>query len=85
MRDIVYHEHRYRGRGVSKHVLRIVIVMTFWYVFGTDLTFFELFKLHFHLGLITTPYVFYGHMTYVYPFLLMFHTSIRPREVVIVL
>ena len=24
---------------------KTVIVMTFWYVFGTDLTFFELFKL----------------------------------------
>ena len=24
-----------------------VIVMTFWYVFGTDLTFFELFELHY--------------------------------------
>ena len=35
-----------------------VIVMTFWYIFGTDLTFFELFKLYFHLGLITTPSCF---------------------------
>ena len=31
--------------------------MTFWYVFGTDLTFFELFKLYFHLGLVTIPHV----------------------------
>ena len=64
-----------------------VIVMTFWYVFGTDLTFFELFKLYFHLGLITTPHVLSVHMTYVYSFFLCFilHTSIRPREVVIVL
>ena len=45
-----------------------VIVMTFWYVSGTDLTFFELFKLYFHLGLITTPHVLYVHMTYVYSF-----------------
>ena len=52
-----------------------VIVMTFWYVFGTDLYFFELFKLYFHLGLITTPHVLYVHMTYVYSFFLMFHSS----------
>ena len=32
-----------------------VIVMTFWYVFWNGLNFFELFKLYFHLGLITTP------------------------------
>ena len=58
--------------------------MTFWYVFGMDLTFFELFKLYFHLGLITTPYV---HMTYVYSFFLCFilHTIKWPGEVIIVL
>ena len=32
-----------------------VIVMTFWYVFGMDLTFSNFLKLYFHLGLITTP------------------------------
>ena len=48
--------------------------MTFWYVFiGTDLIFSKLFI--FHLGLITTPHVFYVHMTYVYSFFLMFHSS----------
>ena len=51
-----------------------VIVMTFWYIFGTDLTFFKLFKPYFHLGLITTPHVLYVHMTYVYSFLI-FHSS----------
>ena len=51
-----------------------VIVMTFWYIFQNGLNFFELFKLYFHLGLITTPHVFYVHMTYVYSFL-MFHSS----------
>ena len=50
----------------------IVIDMTFWYVFGTDLTFFELFKLY--LGLITTPHVSCVHMIYVYPFF-TFHSS----------
>ena len=61
--------------------------MTFWYVIGTDLTFFELFKLYFHLGLITTPHVHYVHMTYVYSLFLCFilHTIIWPREVIIVL
>ena len=61
-----------------------VIVMTFWYVFGTDLTFFELFELYFHLGLITTPHVLYVHMTYVYSFSLCFilHTMLWPREVI---
>ena len=42
--------------------------MTFWYVFWNRLVFFELFKLYFHLGLITTPHVLYVHMTYVYSF-----------------
>ena len=42
--------------------------MTFWYVFWNRLNFFELFKLYFHLGLITTPHVLYVHMTYVYSF-----------------
>ena len=65
-----------------------VIVMTFWYVFGTDLTFFELLKkLYCHLGLITTPMFFYVHTTYVYSLFLCFtlHTIIWPREVIIVL
>ena len=55
--------------------------------FGMDLTFFELFKLYFHLGLITTPHVFYVHMTYVYVLFLCFilHTITWPREVIIVL
>ena len=50
-------------------------------------TFFELFKLYFHLRLITTPHVLYVHMTYVYSFSSCFilHTMIRPREVIIVL
>ena len=51
--------------GQGQHMDQYVIVMTFWYVFGMDLTFFELFKLYFHLGLITTPHVLYVHMTYV--------------------
>ena len=42
--------------------------MTFWYVFRNGLNFFKLFKLYFHLGLITTPHVLYVHMTYVYSF-----------------
>ena len=43
-----------------------VIVMTFWYVFWNRLIiFFFLNFLNFHLGLITTPYVSYVHMTYV--------------------
>ena len=42
--------------------------MTFWYVFWNGLNFFELFKLYFLTGLITTPHVFYVHMTYVYSF-----------------
>ena len=48
--------------------------MTFWYVFETDLTFLNFLNFYFHLGLITTPHVFYVHMTYVYS-LLMFHSS----------
>ena len=42
--------------------------MTFWYVFWNRLNFFKLFKLYFHLGLITNPHVLYDHMTYVYSF-----------------
>ena len=45
-----------------------VIVMTFWVHLWNGLNFFELFKLYFHLGLITTPHVLYVHMTYVYSF-----------------
>ena len=44
-------------------------------LFGTDLPLFELFKLYFHLGLITTPHAFYVHMTYVNSLFLMFHSS----------
>ena len=64
-----------------------VIVITFWYVFGMDLTFLNFFKLYFHLGLITTPHVFYVHMTYVYSLFPCFtlHTITWPREVIIVL
>ena len=32
-----------------------VIVMTFWYVFGTDLSFFKLFKLYLSLGIDHDP------------------------------
>ena len=60
------------GNGVADQslpgLLVGVIVMTFWYVCWNGLNFFELFKLYFHLGLITTPHVFYDHMTYVYSF-----------------
>ena len=42
--------------------------MTFWYVYRNGLNFFELSKLHFYLGLITTPHVLHVHMTYVYSF-----------------
>ena len=52
-----------------------VIVMTLRYDFWNGLIFFELFKLYFHLGLITTPHVLYVHMTYVYSLFLMFHSS----------
>ena len=63
-----------------------VIVMTFWYIFGTDLTFFELFKLLFSLGIDHDPHVFYVHETYVYSFShVSFCTITWPREVIIVL
>ena len=39
--------------------------MTFWYVFGTDLTFLNFLKLYF-LGIDHDPHVLYVHMTYVY-------------------
>ena len=60
--------------------------MTFWYVFGMDLDFFELFKLYFSLGIDHDPHVLYDHMTY-YSLSLCFilHTIIWPREVIIVL
>ena len=69
------------SRTDNKNIIRLVqpdvIVMTFWYVFiGTDLTFSKLFKTFIlHLGLITTPHVLYVHMTYVYSFFHMFHSS----------
>ena len=62
---------------LSYRCLVCVIVMTFWYVFGTDLTFFELFKLYSSLGIDHDPHVLYVHMTYVYSFFLCFilHTN----------
>ena len=53
--------------------------MTFWYVFGTDLTFSNFLNFYFHLGLITTPHVFYVHMTYVY-FLFLCFTRLHGQE-----
>ena len=44
---------------------------------GTDLLFFNFLNFIFYLGLITTPHVFYVHMTYVYS-LFMFHSSHDP-------
>ena len=44
--------------AIGMKVMVTVTIMTFWYVFGTDLSFFELFKLYFHLGLIMTPMFF---------------------------
>ena len=58
-----------------------VIVMTFWYVFRNGLIFWNFLNFILHLGLITTPHVFYVRMTYV----LTFHTITWPREVIIVL
>ena len=64
-----------------------VIVMTFWYVFGTDLYFLNFLNFIFYSGLITNPHASYGHMTYVYSFFICFiiHTITWPREVIIVL
>ena len=64
-----------------------VIVMTFWYVFGTDLTFSNFLNFYSSLGIDHNPYVLYDHMTYVYSFFLCFilHTIIWPREVIVVL
>ena len=60
-----------------------VIVMTFWYIFGMDLTFFRTF----FIGIDHDPHDLYVHMTYVYsPFLCFtLHTITWPREVIIVL
>ena len=72
----------------SSSSIETVIVMTFWYVFGTDLLFSNFFKTFIiYLGLITTPHVLYVHMTYVYSFFLclILHTITWPREVIIVL
>ena len=57
--------------GSAGHTIYIwditVIVMTFWYVFGTDLIFSN-FYISFSLGIDHNPYVLYVHMTYVYSF-----------------
>ena len=65
----------------------IVIVMTFWYVFRMDLTFFSNFlKLYFHLGLITTPMFLCSHDLCLFLSLrLILHTITWPREVIIIL
>ena len=54
--------------------------MTFLVCLWNGLNFFELFKLYFHLGLITTPHVFYVHMTYVYFFHVSFFTRLYGQE-----
>ena len=67
-------------------LLPTVIVMTFWYVLLERTYFFRTFQTLI-LGLITTPHVFYVHMTYVYFLFSCFflHTITWPREVIIVL
>ena len=64
-----------------------VIVMTFWYVFGTDLLFFELFKLYSSFGIDhDPPCSLCSHDLCLFLFLcFIFHTIIWPREVIIVL
>ena len=53
-----------------------VIVMTFWYIFiGTDLSFLNFLNFYSSLGIDHDPHVPYVHMTYVYSFSLMFHSS----------
>ena len=42
--------------------------MTFWYVFGTDLTFSNFLNFYSSLGIDHDPHVLYVHMTYVYSF-----------------
>ena len=49
-----------------------VIVMTFWYILGMDLTFSNFLNFYFHLGLVMTPHVLYVHITYVYSFSYVF-------------
>ena len=58
----------WQAKELGIHLLLHVIVVTFWYVFGTDLTFLNFLNFYFHLGLITTPHVLHDHMTYVYSF-----------------
>ena len=58
-----------------------VIVMTFWYIYENGLTFFELFKLYFHLGLITTPLCsLHSHDLCLFPFHVSFFTRSHGQE-----
>ena len=68
-------------------IKEVVIVMTFWYVFGTDLVFLNFLNFYSSLGIDHDPHVLYVHMTYVYSFSLCFilRTITWPREVIIVL
>ena len=60
--------HTFLPTGVIVDPQPCVIVMTFWYIFGTDLSCFKLFKLLFSFGIDHDPHVLYVHMTYVYSF-----------------
>ena len=59
--------------------------MTFWYIFGTNLTFFELFKLYFLSGIDHNPPCLSCDLC-LFPFtMFILHMIIWPREVIIVL
>ena len=73
----------------SLYLSRIVgvIVMIFRYVLERTYIFLNFLNFYSSLGIDHDPHVLYVHMTYDYSFSLCFflHTTIRPREVVIVL
>ena len=64
-----------------------VIILTFGNVLEWTYLFLNFFNFYFLLRLVTTPHVFYVHMTYVYSLSLCFslHMITWPREVIIVL
>ena len=63
------------GKGCAGAVLT-VIVMTFWYVFGTDLIFLNFFELYSSLGIDHDPYV---HMFILFSYV-SFFTRVYGQE-----
>ena len=87
--SVALHDITDRGLvyNVTGAMWAYVIILTFGNVLEWTYLFLNFFNFYFLLRLVTTPHVFYVHMTYVYSLSLCFslHMITWPREVIIVL